>query len=64
MAYPNEYKLANAARGLGVDLSNARKPDSGIDREHAVKIIDYMQRNRLPKLYDLVKHLSDKWQKL
>lgn len=62
LAYANDYRLNDSARGLANDLSNARKPDSGIDRTNAVKIIDYMQRNGLKTVYELVKHLASKWQ--
>lgn len=49
------------AQGLANDLSNARKPDSGPDREHAVNIIRYMRANKLNNVMDLVNNLSDKW---
>lgn len=50
-----------AIRGLGNDMSNARKPGSGVDREAAVKIIDYMRKNRMATLMDLVTAVADKW---
>ena len=49
--------------GLGVDLSNARKPDSG-DRESAVKLIKYMQSNGIKSTVDLKNSLVDKWDAL
>lgn len=55
------YDTEQAASGLGNDMSNARKPNSGIDRENAVKIINFMRQNRLEKLSDLVKYLQSKW---
>jgi hypothetical protein len=55
------YNALEAARGLGNEMSNARKPDSGPDRENATKIINYMKQNRLEKLSDLVSHLQEKW---
>lgn len=48
-------------RGLGNEMSNARKPNAGEDRNHAVKIISYMRANRLQTLTDLVDHLTNKW---
>lgn len=61
LSYPNEYKLTQSAKGLATDMSNARKPDSGRDRQNAVKIIKFMQDNKLETFYDFVKYLSDKW---
>jgi pyrimidine deaminase RibD-like protein len=55
------YDKESAAQGLANDLSNARKPNSGPDREHAVSIIKYMQANKLNTVKDLVNNLTDKW---
>lgn len=55
------YDRQNAAQGLGTDLSNARKPSSGPDRENAVKLINYMRQHRLNTVSELVDHLADKW---
>jgi hypothetical protein len=55
------YGKESAAKGLANDLSNARKPESGADREHAVNIIRYMQANKLNTVKDLVNNLTDKW---
>jgi hypothetical protein len=55
------YDKESAAQGLANDLSNARKPESGADREHAVNIIRYMQANKLNTVKDLVNNLTDKW---
>lgn len=56
-----DYDRHHAVQGLGNDLSNARKPNSGADREVAVKIIRYMQQNRLSTLAELVDFLAKKW---
>ena len=55
------YDLKNAADALSNDMSNARKPDSGPEREDAVKIIRYMQQHRLNTIPEFVQHLADKW---
>jgi len=55
------YDMDNAAKGLATDMSNARKPDSGPEREDAVKIIRYMQQHRLNTIPEFVQHLADKW---
>lgn len=55
------YDRQNAAQGLGTELSNARKPDSGPDRENAVKLISYMRQQRISTVPQLVDHLADKW---
>jgi len=51
-------------RGLAADMSNARKPSSGVDRDNAVKIIDFMRKNRINTLKDLVELLKTKWEKI
>ncbi len=56
-----DYDRQDAARALGVDMSNARKPDAGQERDDAVKIIRYMQQNRLNTIQDFVNHIADKW---
>ena len=60
LRYNLQYYSADGDHQLGVDLSNARKPDAG-DRYQAVKIIDYMRRNRLRSPADLVDAMRDKW---
>lgn len=55
------YDREEAARALANDMSNARKPDSGQERDHAVKIIRYMQQNRLNTIKDFVDHIAAKW---
>jgi hypothetical protein len=55
------YDIKDTVRGLGNEMSNARQPRNGIDRENAVKIISYMRQNRLNDLDDLVAHLVKKW---
>lgn len=56
-----EYDRQQATQGLGNDLSNARKPNSGADREVAVKLIKFMQQNQLNTLAELVDFLAKKW---
>jgi hypothetical protein len=56
-----DYDAHNALQGLGVEMSNARKPGSGIDRDNAVRIIDYMRKNKLNDLEALMDHLKKKW---
>jgi len=55
--YGNAYEDQN----LSVDLSNARKPDSG-DRDSAVWIIKYMQDNNFKSTLELKNAISDKWE--
>ncbi len=49
--------------GLGVDMSNARKPDAA-DYPMAVKINDYMRQNRLPSTVALKNALVQKWKNI
>jgi hypothetical protein len=60
----NEYYRNDTIQGLSRELGNARKPNSGIDREHAVKIIRFMQQNKLATLSELVQFLTKKWQSI
>lgn len=55
------YDRGNAARGLGNDLSNARKPGSGPDRALALQIIKYMQAHKVNTLPEFVDLLVKKW---
>lgn len=55
--YPNEDS------GLGNDMTNARKPNS-TDYPTAVKINDYMRKNRIPNTVALKNSLVDKWEKI
>lgn len=61
LAYANDYNIKQSAQGLANDMSNARKPDSGKDRENAVKIINFMRQNKLETLSDFVSYLANKW---
>jgi hypothetical protein len=49
--------------GLGVDMSNARKPNS-TDYPTAVKINDYMRKNKFANTVALKNALVDKWDKI
>lgn len=58
---PYSYDRKHVIDGFSNDLSNARKPNSGIDRERAVKIISYMQKNKLQTVEELVNHIAERW---
>jgi hypothetical protein len=47
-------------QGLGVDLSNARKP-ANPDREQAVKLIDLMRKNNWATTTALAQAMYEKW---
>ena len=55
------YDRGEAAKQLDNDLFNARKPSAGPDREHAVKIANFMRRMSLDTVQDLVDYLAAKW---
>ena len=57
----DDYYTKETANGLANDFSNSRKPNSGPDREIAVKLISYMNRNKIQSLQDFVKLLQNKW---
>ena len=56
-----DYDRESAAQSLGTDMANARKPDSGPEREAAVKIIRYMNQHRLNTIKQFVDHIANKW---
>jgi hypothetical protein len=47
-------------QNLGVDLSNARKPDAS-DRQSATKIIDYMRQMGYRHTHELKNAMAEKW---
>jgi len=61
IVYGQGYR--NEDDGLGVDLSNARKPSSS-DYRSAAKINDFMRRNNITTTVDLKNYLVDKWKDL
>jgi hypothetical protein len=58
------YYAQDALRDLVNEMSNARRPDSGIDRENAVKIIEFMKKNHVNDLKGLVELLTTKWKNI
>jgi hypothetical protein len=58
------YDRQGLAKSLAVDLSNARKPGPDPDRNNAVRIIKFMQKNSLSTVEDLVNYLADKWKNI
>jgi hypothetical protein len=56
-----DYDRDNATQGLANELSNARKPSAGPDREHAIKIIKFMRQHKLATVKELVAALAEKW---
>jgi len=57
------YHDTTGDHNIGVDLSNARKPDAG-DRASAVKLIKYMNDNGFKNTTELKNSIYDKWNKL
>ena len=58
------YDRSNSAQGLANDLSNARKPDSGLDRRNAITIIQYMRKNGFTTVLEFVDSLAAKWKEI
>ena len=58
------YDKQGLAKSLAVDLSNARKPGPDADRNNAIRIIQFMQQNRLSTVEDFVNFLADKWKNI
>jgi hypothetical protein len=61
LAYDSEYYTDAMIKSFANDLSNARKPGAGPDREVAVKMITYMQRNGMNTVAELIAGLKKKW---
>jgi hypothetical protein len=61
IVHNDPYWLKDTIASLENDLGNARKPSAGTDREVAVKIITFMNRNRLQTVTDFIMALRDKW---
>ena len=61
LIYNDPYWLKEMVTSLASDLSNARKPSAGADREVAVKIISYMNRHGLHTVTDFIMALRKKW---
>jgi hypothetical protein len=60
--YGSRYR--NEDNNLAIDLSNARKPESGKEYDTANKITTYMLRNKIANTVDLKNALCDKWDKI
>ena len=56
-----DYDRESAAQSLGTDMANARKPDSGPERDAAIKIIRYMNQHKLNTIKQFVDHIAAKW---
>ena len=61
LVYNDPYWLKEMVTSLASDLSSARKPSAGADREVAVKIISYMNRHGLHTVTDFIMALRKKW---
>lgn len=59
--WDNPFYLKDIKQGLSGTLSNARKPNSGPDRDNATKIIAFMRKNNFNTVMDLVNYLANKW---
>jgi hypothetical protein len=59
-----DYDRRAAAESLATDMSNARKPGSGPERETAVKIIRYMNQHKLNTIPEFVDHIAAKWKNI
>ena len=66
MRYSLQYQhdSAEAIAALSTDLGNARRPDSGQERDAAVKIIAYMRQHRLNTVAEFVANIAEKWKNI
>ena len=58
------YDTQEATAALATELSNARKPDSGQERDAAVKIIAYMRQHGLNTVAEFVANIAEKWKNI
>lgn len=61
LVFTDINRLDYSERGLATDMSNAKKPDSGVDREHLVKILNFMRQNKLNTIPEFVRFIAKKW---
>lgn len=54
------YNDSSSHEGLETDLFNARKPSSGASRESAIKLIDFMRKNKLDAK-GVVDYIRNRW---
>jgi hypothetical protein len=59
--YLDGFYGKDAIQGLENDFANARRPNSGPDRNHIIKIINFMQKNNLHNVKELLYFLKNKW---
>jgi hypothetical protein len=59
-----DYDRRSAAQSLETDMANARKPESGPERDTAVKIIRYMNQHKLNTMKEFVDHIAAKWKNI
>jgi hypothetical protein len=45
------------------DLANGRRPNTGPDRRNAIKIIAFMNKNKLETAQQFLEYLHKKWKK-
>jgi hypothetical protein len=55
------YDKKDAVAALANEFANARKPDSGPERDAVVKILAYMRQHKLNTISDFVNHMAAKW---
>lgn len=59
-----DYDRRAAEQALAIDMSNARKPESGPERQDLIKIIAYMRQHNLHTIQDFVNSIAAKWKEL
>jgi putative chitinase len=61
IGYGSPYNIESTAHTLKNDFHNARKPSSGNDREGAIKVLDWMGKNKVTSVSDFVNKMAQKW---
>ena len=49
---------------LGMEISNARKPDGGLSRKSAIEILQYMRSHNLKTTTEFRNMIADKWKQI
>jgi hypothetical protein len=61
--FPKGYYRQDMVTRFESDLANGRRPNTGPDRRNAIKIIAFMNKNKLETAQQFLEYLHKKWKK-
>lgn len=61
-----DYNKENETRSLSNDFDSARRPTTAFtkDRQYVIKIIKFMQQNKIENIRQLVDYIAEKWKNI